>query len=342
MKIGISNYGSGFTNDWIAYCKSHNIDYKLVNPYESDIIEQLSDCDAFMWHHIHYDYRDLIFAKQLLTAIEASGKTVFPDYKTGWFFDDKVGEKYLFESLNIPNVPSYVFYNKEKALEWARVATYPKVFKLRGGAGSMNVMLVRNYYQAKRLINKAFGKGYKAFRAKDNFKERYKKWKDGKDTLTGVIKAVGRFFIIPKQMRLIAPQKGYAYFQEFMPNNGYDTRVAVIGGSIAYAFRRGVRKDDFRASGSGNIMYDNIDLEMIKIAFEAAEKLKSQSLALDFIYDKCHRPLVVEASYGFVQSIPNESGGYWTKDLKWHATDNCDICGKMIEMVVGSSFKPKK
>ena len=37
---------SGFAERWIAYCQQENIDYKIVNCYDSDIIEQLKDCDA--------------------------------------------------------------------------------------------------------------------------------------------------------------------------------------------------------------------------------------------------------------------------------------------------------
>ena len=37
---------SGFTERWIAYCEQEGIDYKIVNCYDSDIIEQLKDCDA--------------------------------------------------------------------------------------------------------------------------------------------------------------------------------------------------------------------------------------------------------------------------------------------------------
>ena len=333
MKIGIYNSGSGFAPDWIEYYKSHNIDYKLVNPYDSDIIEQLSDCDAFMWHHCHNDYKDLLFAKQLTAAIETSGKIVFPNHNTGWHFDDKIGEKYLFEALNIPAVKSYIFYDKHSALKWAKGTSYPKVFKLRGGAGSANVILAKDLRQAKRLIYKSFGKGFKAFRAKDYFKERYKNWKSGHDDFYGVIKALGRFISAPKLMRLIENQKGYAYFQDFMPGNDFDTRVTIIG-EKAFAFRRAVRKDDFRASGSGEIIYGDIDLSMIKMAFEAADKIKSQSLALDFIYNTEHQPVIIECSYGFIQNAPNKSGGYWTKDLKWHISKSNDLCGDMVKDVV--------
>ena len=72
-------------------------------------MQQLVDCDALMWHHDQGNYKDVLFAKQLLFAVEQSGKKVFPDFKTNWYFDDKVGQKYLFESLGVPFVNTYIF-----------------------------------------------------------------------------------------------------------------------------------------------------------------------------------------------------------------------------------------
>ena len=41
-----------------------------------------------------------------------------------------------------PLAPSYVFYTREEAMSGLKNARYPKVFKLRNGAGSDNVRLV--------------------------------------------------------------------------------------------------------------------------------------------------------------------------------------------------------
>ena len=117
MKIAFHNRG-GFTPRWIEYCKKNGIDFKMVNAYDSDIVDQLKDCDAFMWHHHQANYKDVLFAKQLLFSLEKAGKVVFPNTASGTLFDDKVGEKYLLEAIGAPVVPSYVFYTKHDALAW--------------------------------------------------------------------------------------------------------------------------------------------------------------------------------------------------------------------------------
>lgn len=318
MKIAIHHNPNSFSERWIDYCEKENIDYKLVNAFDNTIVEQLKDCDVFMWHHHHSDFKDVIAAKKILFALEHAGIKVFPDFKTGWHFDDKVAQKYLLEAIKAPLVPSYVFYDKQQALNWAKKSTYPKVFKLKGGAGASNVKLVKNYSQAKLLIIKAFGRGFSQFDRLGYLKERFNKFKSGKDSFIGVLKGVARIFIVPEFAKKQPAEKGYIYFQDFIENNNFDTRVVVINSKYAAAEKRFVRKGDFRASGSGEFSYSNINIELIRIAFNVAKKLGLQAVAFDFIEDEKKGPLIVEISYGFGTTGIKLAPGYWDANLSWY------------------------
>jgi len=160
MKIAIHGCNGTFNKRWIEYCEEHCIEYKVINCYNNDVILQLADCDALMWHHSQNNPRDLLIAKPILFSIEQAGKIVFPDLKTNWHFDDKLGQKYLFESLNIPFVQSFAFFNKQDARQWVEHAEFPVVFKLRTGAGSFNVKLVKTKSDAINLIKTAFSRGF--------------------------------------------------------------------------------------------------------------------------------------------------------------------------------------
>lgn len=331
MKIAIYN-NKGFGSRWIEYCEKNNIPYKLVNPYESNVVEQVKGCDAFMWHHSHVDYRDVLFAKQLIFSLEAAGVKCFPDYHTTWHFDDKVGQKYLLEAIDAPLVSSFVFYTKKEALQWIGQTSFPKVFKLRGGAGAANVKLVHTVQEARKLVKKAFRRGFPQFDRMGYLKERYRKWREGKDSFVGVLKGIGRILFITDYAKMHHREKGYVYFQEFIPNNSFDIRVCVVG-NHAFALKRLTRKGDFRASGSGNIIYDKsqIDDRCVKIAFDVNKKLKAQSVAYDFIYDKDNNPLIVEISYGYAVKAYDSCEGYWTEDLIWHEGSHFDFCGWMVD-----------
>src|SRR5699024_6180726 len=156
MNISILYRHWSFSDRWIAYCDRENIPYKIVNCYDSNIIAQVADCDALMWHHHHGHMKDVLAARKILFALEHAGVRVFPDFRTAWHFDDKVAQKYLLEAIDVPLIPSYVFYDKQEAINWAKQTSYPKVFKLKGGAGSSNVKLVKTNKEARKIINKAF------------------------------------------------------------------------------------------------------------------------------------------------------------------------------------------
>lgn len=333
MKIAIHHRPEGFSDRWIEYCQKNNIEYKLVDAYASDIIEQVKECDAFMWHHSHGDYRDVLFAKQLIYSLETMGVKCFPDFHTTWHFDDKVGQKYLLEAVGAPLVPSFVFYTKKEALDWIAQTTFPKVFKLRGGAGASNVNLAHTAKEARKFVRKAFGKGFPQFDRFGYLKERYRKWREGKDSFVGVLKGIGRLFIITDFAKMHPREKGYVYFQDFIPNNSFDTRVVVIGGQRAMVERRYCREGDFRASGSGKFEYVKADERVLRVAFDTAKKLHLQSVAFDFIYDNV-KPLVVEISYGFGTHGISHCGGYYTDDFNWHEETENDFYGWMVEEVM--------
>ena len=99
------------------------------------------------------------------------------------------------------------------------------------------------------------------------------------------------------------------------------------------------RNGDFRASGSGSIVYDKeqIDERCVKVAFDTNAKLKTQSAAFDFVFDVNNRPLIVEVSYGYSMKAYDLCEGYWTMDMQWHKGKQFDFCGWMVENLIEES-----
>jgi glutathione synthase/RimK-type ligase-like ATP-grasp enzyme len=316
--IAIHHTKGSFSERWVAYCEAEGIPFKIVDCYRSDIMQQLHGCNFLMWHFNHASAKDVLFARQLLYAVEASGRKVFPDYHTMWHFDDKVGQKYLLEGIGAPFVPTWVFYDKSEALEWTQQNSFPKVFKLRGGAGSANVQLARTRSDGEKLISKAFGRGFSQYNAAANLKERVRKYCVGKTDLFDVLKGFARMAYPTRHAVVAGRDRGYVYFQEFVSGNDHDIRVIVIG-DRAFAIKRMVRENDFRASGSGNILYKkkHFDEVTIRLAFNLAQRLYTQCVAFDFVYQDS-KPLLVEISYCFVKEGYDPCVGYWDKDLNWH------------------------
>lgn len=316
MKIAIHHRAGSFSERWIEYCIKKNISHLVVNCYDTDIIEQVRDCQVLMWHHNHGDPKDVLFAKELLFSLEHVGIKVFPDFKTAWHFDDKVGQKYLLEALGAPFVKSYVFYDRKAALNWANITTYPKVFKLRSGAGASNVKLIKNVNECEKIIVQIFNKGFAQYNGFDRLKEQWVHFKKNRD-VKEFLKVLIRVFIKPKYALAKGRERGYAYFQDFIPNNDSDIRVIIIGNK-AFAIKRMVRDNDFRASGSGKIIYDkeSIPISSIKTAFKINNFLKAQCVAFDFVI-KDYEALVVEISFGFGITSYDFCPGYWNSEMEW-------------------------
>lgn len=318
--IAIQSTPGGFSDRWIEYFNQRSVSYRIVDCYRSDILQQLVGCQGLMWHWPHHDQKAALFARQLTFSLELAGLRVFPDSATSWHYDDKLGQKYLLEAVGLPAVPTHAFFDRTQALQWASSTSYPKVFKLRGGAGAENVRLVRDAGQARILIRRAFGRGIKQKSRLYLLRERL--WHVRRDrtlkSLWNVWRGVARLMIPTADERAGGVERHYAYFQDFIPNNDHDIRVVVIG-RRAFAIKRMTRDGDFRASGSGHLIYDPdaIPKVCVKAAFEAAQRLKTQCVALDFVFQE-GEALIVEISYAFASAAYLACPGYWDGDLNWH------------------------
>jgi len=273
-----------------------------------------------MWHHGQSNPKDILIARSVLFALEHAGIRVFPNFQTAWHFDDKVAQKYLFEALDIPAVPAQVFVDHKQALSWIARSGFPKVFKLRRGAGSSGVRLVKNPREARRLIKKAFRSGFPVYDPWGSLKERVYKWRIGKFSIAEVLKGIIRFVWHPEFSLVLGRERGYVYFQEFVPDNDTDIRIFVVG-DRACAVTRHTRPNDFRASGSGLLDYDpsRIDRRVLEAGFEVSRKIGGDALAMDFVVKTNGDPFLIEVSYGSPVEFYDQCPGYWDQHLQWHS-----------------------
>lgn len=336
MKIAIHHRRKGFSQGWIDYCIKNNIDYKIVNCYSNNIISEVSDCDALMWHYHSGSPKDVLFAKQLLFSLEAAGKRVYPNSLTNWHFNDKLGQKYLLEAVNGALVPTYVFYSKVDALNWIKETTLPKVFKLRGGSSSENVRLIKSRKSAIKIINRAFGRGFSQYNKWGSLKERIRRYRSGSAKFEEVLAGIGRFIIPVPYSNIIGKDRGYVYFQDFIPNNSHDIRVAYVFNKC-FASRREVRPGDFRASGSGvsDMDMSKIPNKAIKIAFKVSKRLGLQTAAFDFVINN-GEVLIVEMSYCFAYPPDQFSYGFWDENINYNPGP-IDPFGWMVEGLLNDS-----
>ena len=297
--------------------KYNNIDYIDVDSSDVDFWDKIKNVDLFLYKWGHIDNQRQT-ALTILPVIEnAMGINCYPTMATSWHYDDKVRQYLLLKEHNIPIIQSWIFWDKNKAIEWSKKTKYPVVFKLAKGSGSLNVKLIHSQTEAESIIKRMFGKG--VYQEKMGFINNLKIRNFNPEKIARYYGIKMRNFFQGKDTtNFWQVSKNYVLFQKFLPGNEYDTRVQITG-RRAYAFRRFNRPNDFRASGSNNWDLDRskIDMKMVQIALDTSKKLNFQSMAYDFIYDENKDPQIVEISYCY-GDYPEFSTGYWDEDLKWH------------------------
>ncbi|MBH49893.1 MAG: hypothetical protein CMG69_03975 [Candidatus Marinimicrobia bacterium] len=323
MKVGIHfdqiNKFSKFSEKYEKILSYNNIESIRLDINHYDFWDRLKETDFFIFRRgVRDDHTQL--AEAILPIIENEmGIKCFPDIATCWHYDDKIKQYYLLRQKGLPIIESWIFWEKGKALEFIENAEFPLVFKLKGGGGSSNVILIQSKKQAVRVIKKMFGRGIKLFFIpdKNSIKNKYF------EPLNYMKKKAIKFKKLIEGRSVIIPhwqvEKNYVYFQKFLPNNLNDIRITIIG-DRAFGFRRFNRKDDFRASGSGLIDYENvkIDSAIIKEAFITSDQLGVQSMAYDFLYNEKNEPKFCEMSYIYIDKTLYDCPGYWDKNLNWH------------------------
>jgi hypothetical protein len=167
--------------------------------------------------------------------------------------------------------------------------------------------------------------------------ERWRKFKLGNTDFRDLLEGIARFIIPPPYARIRGRECGYIYFQDFIPDNDHDIRIVILEDK-AFAIKRMVRKKDFRASGSGDILYDPdlIAIDLISLSFKLAEKLRSQCIAFDYLR-KGTEPVLIEISYGFITEVYTPCPGYWDKELIWYK-GQFNPYGWMVENLLNSAL----
>lgn len=324
MLVGIYNIKGPNSKDMaVQQAYEKILDYNGIKSIrlqveQEDFWEKVRGLSLFIMRFQHYD-SSLQLARDILPVVENDfGIPCYPNQATAWHYDDKAKQAFLLKAHGFPITQTWVFYDKEAALNWAKHAEYPVVFKLKGGAGSMNIILAKTTKRATALIRRMFGRGIYPEKFVISGSVRFKHFNLYKEIhhLGGnTSRLIRGLDTSPFWNR----HKNYVLFQKFLPDNDFDTRITVIG-ERAFAFRRISRKDDFRASGSGKIDYDinKIDPRCIEISFEVSRKMGFQSMAYDFLKNEVGEPEFCEISYTYVSSAVHDCPGYWDPELNWH------------------------
>jgi hypothetical protein len=326
MQVGLllnsNNKLCSYSEKYKEILLKNNIPFILIDPNSYSLLEEIKSCTHLLFRHSQGDTDLKIFESIFNIAHRHVNIDCFPNYEMYWQYEDKIREYYLLKCHGFPVIDTHVFWNYNHADKFLKQTNFPVVAKLPKGAASSNVVIVNSIEEGKKIIEQVFNKGVKS------------KGLNNSSNLTSLRKA-GVTNYLKSHLRIILLntgiikdhseypewqiQKDSILFQKFLPNNLFDTRVVTFG-KRAIAARRFVRKNDFRASGSGSMDTDpeKIDSRCLEIAFTISNKLNFRTMAYDFIYGEDKTPYIGEISYCFPDFAFNSCQGYWDESLTFH------------------------
>jgi len=143
---------------------------------------------------------------------------------------------------------------------------YPLVLKKLDGSGSKGVQLIYNEHELKESINK---KVY-------DFKYRSARY---------VYEKLKNIFTnsTSEKLKYYSEYNNYI-IQEFVPNLEFDYKVLIFGEKY-YVLKRNIKKGDFRASGSGNFEFVDIENDLLNYANDLFNKFNEPFISFDICFD---------------------------------------------------------
>jgi len=232
-----------------SFLQRNDIPFEIYDIHRSDWRRRAEEFDIIVWRPLSFPY-ELDEARRKAWILENHvGVMSYPTTAEALIYEDKTLQYELLEHYGFPAVATCLTHSKEEALAFARAASYPLVWKIDAGSGSLGVELVRSRRAAERRIRAAFSHS-------------------------------GRRTYWP-----YLAQKDYVYLQPLAPNAGYDLRVLVVG-DYAFGVYRAVPKGEFRASGMHTAYYDALPAEAMLLARRVRDRLGVLMLALDMLVDE--------------------------------------------------------
>jgi glutathione synthase/RimK-type ligase-like ATP-grasp enzyme len=326
MKIAIlfdeneKMHSTSWSKPWVEYCKESKLDHEIVNPYKNGVIKKLMEFDVILWHYSNYSFKDMLMAKNILFTLEEHGKKVFPSFKDAWHFDDKLAETYLLESINAPIPKSYYYYDNKSLEVDINSLSFPIIVKLRNGSGSHNVKMLKSKQELYSYSKKMFTSGISSapslmYKASSNIKS-----SKSLKTFINRAKRIPEFLRSLSNAKKFNIERGYVYLQEFIPNDGYDLKIVVVGNKLSF-IGRNIREGEFRASGGGDLFYDRnrITKDVIDSAFKTSDTLGFQCMGYDYVVNsETQKGIIIEISYGFSHQALLSAEGYFDRNGEWH------------------------
>lgn len=243
------------------FLRNNKINFEYFDISNSNWQQQAERFDVILWHVNSHPISQMEAAGKIYLLEKKMNKVCLPSFNELWSYEDKINCHYLYKHFQLPEIPTYIFFNKDEAINFIEKADYPIISKLTCGSSSLGTFKINNKRHAKKLVKEVFSNA-------------------------------GRATYWP-----YLQQHGYVYFQDFIPDCRYDLRVIVVGNKL-FGYYRYPKKNDYRASGSGIYRKFEIEPRALDLAWEVKQKFNNRFLATDFLFSEKHNSyFIIESSF---------------------------------------------
>ncbi len=254
----------------LGACRDMGVPYKLIDISQADWLDRLhrSGCDIFLVHpSVHNCVVKQMYDERLKIIEEDLGKRLYPSHKETWLYESKRRMHYWMDANGIPHPKTWVFYDPEKALEFAGRVELPVIHKTDLGSSASGVRIFRNRKTLESFVRKCFKRGI----VRRDGDPREREW-------------------------------GVMLFQEYIPNVR-EWRMIRVGDSY-FGYEK-IKVNDFH-SGSHAWDYSRPPVELLELLREVTEKGRFSSMDVDVFMTQDGRLLVNELQTVFGLGNPYE------------------------------------
>ncbi len=282
--IGILGDFMGLHDQYIQAAIDLNLRYKVVDIMCSDWINKVkkSECELFFtWPNPYHASWKQMIDERIRVMEKELGLKVYPRFDEIWPWESKRRMSYWMAAHSINAPKTWVFYDYEEAVSFARNTILPIVFKPDFGDCARGIEVVRTQSRAITLTKKAFRKGFHV----EGHHPSDRIW-------------------------------GCAIFQEFI-RDAREWRVAKIGDSL-FCYLKG-KIADFH-SGTKLVEYETPSIDLLNFAMGICNTGQFDCMSIDILEDQSRQlhALEIQSIFGvdpwvFSMAINGVPGRYCLK-----------------------------
>ena len=97
-----------------------------------------------------------MFDDRLRIIHDELGEVLFPSIKELWLYENKRRCRDWLVANKIPHPKTWIFYEKNEAIEFLKSSSYPLVYKSNVGASAKGIRIAKSFSDGLRIVSKKY------------------------------------------------------------------------------------------------------------------------------------------------------------------------------------------